>query len=177
MTYFLLIRKISPYTAPNILLGAFDSERAAQDARNLYFDRYRPTDRTPTTNVWLAQIFPWLRLQPDTNPNGDPWHEQGYKTDGLTEDDLVIQTFDVECDPTFNEISVVSRYYDVMGQISREIDSVHLNPLMAEQRMKEIETIAENATATDYMPPNLFDTQTIRINEIQSDAPEQQSFR
>jgi hypothetical protein len=177
MTYFLLIRKISPYTAPDILLGVFDSDRAAQDARKSYLDRYHPTDRKQTTNGWLAQIFPWLRYQSDTNLNGDPWHKQGYKPDGLTEDDLVIQTFNVESDPTFNEISVVSFYYDAMGQISREIDSIHLNRLVAEQRMKEIETIAENATATDHMPPNWFDTQTIRINEIHSDAPEQQPVR
>jgi hypothetical protein len=177
MTYFLLIRKISPYTAPDILLGVFDSDRAAQDARNSYLHRYHPTDQKQTTNGWLAQIFPWLRYQPDTNLNGDPWHKQGYKPDGLTEDDLVIQTFNVESDPTFNEISVVSCYYDAMGQISREIDSIHLNRLVAEQRMKEIETIAENATATDHMPPNRFDTQTIRINEIHSDAPEQQPVR
>jgi hypothetical protein len=177
MTYFLLIRKISPYTAPDILLGVFDSERAAQDARNSYLERYRPTERKPTTNGRLTQIFPWLRCQPDTNPNGDPWHKQAYKPDGLTEDDLVIQAFGVEGNPTFNEISVVSCYYDVMGQIWREIDSIHPNRLVAEQRMKEIETIAENATATDYMPPNRFDTQTIRINEIHSDAPEQQPIR
>jgi hypothetical protein len=67
MMYFLLIRKISPYTAPDILLGVFDSEQAAQDARNSYLDRYRPTDRKPTINSWFAQIFPWLRCQPDTN--------------------------------------------------------------------------------------------------------------
>ena len=172
--YFLLIRKISPYTAPDILLGVFDSEYAAQDVRNSYLDRYRPTDQKPMTNGWLAQIFPWLWYHADTNPNDDPWHKQGYKSDGLTDDDLVIQTFDMEGDPTFNEISVVSCYYDAMGQISREIDSIHPNRLVAEQRMKEIEIIAENATATDYMPPNRFNMQMIRINEINSDAREQQ---
>ncbi len=161
MMYFLLIRKISPYTAPDILLGAFDSEHAVQKARNSYLDRYRPMDQH----------------QPDTNPNGDPWHIQGYKPAGLTEDDLVVQTFDMETDPALNEISVVSCYYDAMGQILQEIDSIHPNRLMAEQRMKEIETIAENAIATDPMPPNQFDTQTIRINEIQSDAPEHQAVR
>ncbi|ELS32447.1 MULTISPECIES: hypothetical protein [Pseudanabaena] len=177
MMYFLLIRKISPYTAPDILLGAFTSEQATQDARKSYLDRYRPTDKKTTTNGWLAQIFPWLRCQPETDPNGDPWHKQAYKSDGLTEDDLIIQTFDMEGDPTFNEISVVSCYYDTMGQIFREIDSIHPNRLVAEQRMKEIETIAENAPATDHMPPNQFSTQTIRINEIHSDAPEQQPIR
>jgi hypothetical protein len=177
MKLFLLIRKISPYTAPDILLGAFDSESAAQDARNSYLGMYRPTDRKPTTNGWFNQILPSLQGQPDTNLNGDPWHKQGYKPEGLTEDDLIIQTFDMEDNPTSSEISVVSCYYDAMGQISREIDSIHPSRLLAEQRMKEIEAVAENATATEYMPPNQFNTQMIRINEIQSDAPEQQPVR
>ena len=175
--YFLLIRIISPYTGPDILLGVFDSEQAAQDARNSYLDQYRSTEQKPTTNGWFAQIFPWLRRESDTNSNGDPWHRQAYKPDGLTKDDLVILTFDLENDPTFNEISVVSCYLDYMGQISREIDSIHPNQLVAEHRMKQIETIAENTTATDHMPPNRFDTQTVRINKIQSDAPEHQTFR
>ena len=156
------------------MLGVFDSERAAQDARNSYLQRYPSTKQEPTTSGWLGCIFPWFRRHPDTNPNDDPWHKQGYKPDGLTEDDLVIQTFDMDGDPTFNEISIVSSYYDSMGQITREIDSIHPNRLVAEQRMEEIETTAENADATDYMPPNRFDTQTIRINAIQSDDPEQQ---
>jgi hypothetical protein len=172
--YFLLIRKISPYTAPDILLGAFDSESAAQDGRNSYLDRYRPINQEPTMDGWLAQILLRLRGQPETNPNSDPWHKQAYKPDGLTEEDLVIQTFDMEGDPTDNEISVVSCYYDAMGQIVREIDSIHPNRLLAEQRMQEIKTIADAENSTDYMPPNVFSTQTVRLNEINSDVREQQ---
>lgn len=174
MMYFLLIRKISPYTAPDILLGVFDFEQAAQDARNSYLDRYRPTNQKPTLNGWFAQLFPWLRPQPNPNPNSDPWHIQGYKPAGLIKDDLVMQTFDLEGDPTCNEISVVSCYYEAFGQIIREIDSIYPNQLVAEQRRQELETIAENAIATKYMPSNTFDIQTVRINEIQSDSPEQQ---
>jgi hypothetical protein len=177
MMYFILIRQISPYTAPDILLGAFDSEHAAQDARNSYLDRYHPTDQKLTSNSWFTQIFSWLRGQPDTNPNGDPWHIQGYRTTGLTEDDLIIQSFNIQGDPAFNEISVVSCYYDDLGQITREIDSIHPNRLVAEQRMKEIETTTENTTPYEYLLPSKFDTQTIKINEIQSDDPEQQRVR
>jgi hypothetical protein len=80
-------------------------------------------------------------------------------------------------DPTFNEVSVVSSYFDSMGQITRNIDSIHPNRLVAERRMKEIEAAAENADTTDYMPPIRFDTQTIRIDSIQSDDPEDQPVR
>ena len=108
---------------------------------------------------------------------GDPWHKQGYKPDGLAENDLVIQNFEMDGNPTFNEISIVSCYYDSLGQIVREFDSIHPNRMMAEQRMEEIETAAENTDTTNDMPPNCFDTQTIRINLMQSDAPEHQPVR
>lgn len=62
-TYFLLIRRISPYTGPDTLLGVFDSEPAVQDARNSYLERYRPTEQDPAASGWLARMFPWLRRQ------------------------------------------------------------------------------------------------------------------
>jgi len=173
-SYYLLIRRISAYTGPDLLLGAFDSEAAAQEARKAYLQRYRPSEPLPNRDGFLPWLFPWFWPKPNRNPKGDPWHEQGYKADGLVEQDLVIQPFDLEGELTSNEISAVSCYFDAMGQIGRKIDSLHPNRLLAERRMEEIRRESHEDDGLQGMPPNFFSTQTIRINEIQSDKPEHQ---
>jgi len=172
-----LIRRISPYSGPDILLGVFDSELFAQKARDSYFEKYSPVDQQSLLTGWLATIFPWLRSKSKINLNGDQWYKQAYKADGLVKDDLIIQYFEAEGDVTSSEISIVSCYYDSMGQIMREIDSIHSNRYIAEHRMLEIQKISENSDPPDYKLPNTFNTQTIQINLLQSDSPENQPIR
>jgi hypothetical protein len=177
MAYFLLIRRISPYSGADILLGVFDTEDAAQDALRSYRGRYDQRNQELETDHWLSRLFRRFRNHTDTNFNPDPWHTQACKPDGIADDDLIIRTFELVGSPSFNEISVVSAYYDSMGQIMRDIDSIHPNRMVAEQRMAELESVAEEADVNVSMPPNRFDTQTIRINAVQSDSPEDQPVR
>jgi hypothetical protein len=173
-TYFVLTRRISPYSGADVLLGVFDSEHAAQDARNAYLDRYRVTDDDLRQQGWIARILQRFGLWRDTNIKGDPWHEQAYKAVGLFDEDLIIKPLSAEGEPTFNEISVTSCYFDSLGQINRVIDSIHPNRLLAERRMKELQKEAVSEESPAEMPPNGFDTQTVRINELQSDKREDQ---
>ena len=151
MQLYALTREISPYSGADILLGIFPDLHTATTARDSYLRRYQDSPAT------------------------DPWHSQAYKPDGLTLRDLSIEPhrLDRSTPLSASEISVVSVYREGMGQITRKIDSLHVNRLLAEQRVTEIETESENAD--DW--PSYCDVQTIRIGELQSDAPEDQPVR
>lgn len=111
---FLLIRRISPYTGADLLLGVFVSAEQAGAARADYLARYA------------------------TGLASDPWHEQAYKAAGLVESDLLVRAMDT---PTAMgaEVFVVSHYLDFFGQLVRQFDSLHASAEAAEARVVEVE--------------------------------------
>ena len=110
---FLLIRRISAYTGPDVLIGVFTEKQQAESVRNDYRVRY------------IAE------------PAIDPWHEQAYKEGGLTADELVVQALDAPAGTT-DEVFVVSRYLEGFGQIVRKFDSMHASEVAARTRVAEL---------------------------------------
>ena len=144
--FYVLLRRISAYSGADIVLGVFPKLTAAESARDAYLIRYQ-----------------------------DPWHEQSYKTAGLAVDDLVIERHESDSlrDPSTNELSLISVYFDGFGQLVRKIDSLHSDRSVAEQRRERIEYEMEHATEP-FDAPNHCVIQTIRVGDIQSDKPDDQ---
>lgn len=115
----LLIRRISPYTGADVLLGVFTAAAQAEAARAEYLERYAAGRRS------------------------DPWRRQAYRDEGLSAQDLVLQA--IEGPATDGaEVFVVSEYSEGFGQIVRRFDSVHASADAAAARIAEIEA-AEDA--------------------------------
>ncbi|MGC3992258.1 MAG: hypothetical protein QM796_21690 [Chthoniobacteraceae bacterium] len=139
-----LLRKISPYTAPDILLGVFSTAADAQRARGAYLAQY------------LA------------DPSTDPWHVQAYKSAGLKTEDLHIVHLDCPASSQDgDEIIVASNYEEMFGQIYRELDSVHLSEASARNRIAEIEQALNDV-------PSYALLQHVRVGSLASDKPDEQ---
>ncbi len=149
-TYHALIRKISTYSGADVLLGVFHEQLAAEDARERYLARYHPS------------------------PQSDPWHEQSYKPEGLAAEDLQIKTLKLESRFTGREVSIVSLYYEGMGQLLRELDSIHSSRASAEERVAEVEATMGAADKMTYDLPSDCIAQILVLDELQSDLPEDQ---
>jgi len=109
----LLIRRISSYTAADVLLGVFETAEQAQSARAAYAARYA------------------------ADPDSDPWREQGYKDAGLPIGDLVIR--ELAAPSGSAEVLVVSNYSEGFGQVVRKFDSLHRSKADADRRMAELD--------------------------------------
>ena len=96
---FLVKRKISPYTNSDLIIGIFDSNETAKEAKEQYIDN--------------CKIF-------------DKWKEQAYKETNL-ELDITIQDIvkqvDFDYDKSLQTVFVVSRFDEAFGQIGRTIES------------------------------------------------------
>ena len=139
-----LLRKISPYTAPDVLLGVFATETEAQGARDAYFS------------------------QRSADPSADPWLRQAYKPAGLHANDLRIVAIDAPGSPRDgDEIFVVSNYKDAFGQVVRDIDSIHLSEAAARSRISEIDRVNTGM-------PSYALLQRVHVGAIHSDMPDQQ---
>lgn len=140
---FLLIRRISAYTGPDVLLGVFTDARRAGAARDEYRRRH------------LA------------DPSRDPWREQAYKTGGLAADDLVVEALDAPVGMT-DEVFVVSRYFEGFGQVVRKFDSVHASLAAARTREAELDALEEDEVAYVLLQPARVDTS---LSDAPDDQP------
>src|SRR5262245_56173723 len=111
---YLLIRRISEYTAAHVLLGVFSTAQEAEAAKVAYARRYA------------------------ADPLGDPWREQAYKEPGLSEHDLVVQEVPGPAcaDGT---VFVVSNYSEGFGQVARAFDLLHRSAESAAARAAELD--------------------------------------
>lgn len=97
---YLLIRKISPYTEKDLLLGAFREPKKAEQAKEKYIKEKREADE---------------------------WAEQAYREVDLEEDVRVIKVSDLlkrTVAEGQNVVFVVSLLAEGFGQITREVDSI-----------------------------------------------------
>ncbi|MFN9721253.1 MAG: hypothetical protein ACK58L_21355 [Planctomycetota bacterium] len=141
---YLLIRKISSYTGSDLLLGVFVRQQAAEGARIEYSKRY------------------------SRDPQTDPWYDQGYKSPGLSAEDLLMLEFEFE-GPIPDVVFVVSRYSYGFGQVLRAFDSVYPTQEAATAR---IARIAEWARERTFPPEG--DCQRVPVGVLLSDAREDQ---
>lgn len=137
---YLLIRKISAYSGADILLGVFVRQQDAETARIEYSKRYA------------------------RSPQSDPWYDQGYKSPGLTAEDLRILEFEFEGSVP-DEVFVVSRYCHGFGQVLRAFDSVYPTQESADVR---IARIAEWAGEKTFPPKGAC--QRVPVGKLLSDA-------
>ena len=144
-TYFTLVRKISPYTHADILLGVFSKLELAESVKEKYYQKYLK------------------------NPLLYPWHKQAYKSDGLLYEDLIVESYNLDLRIEENTISVVSIYYDFMGQIFRKIDSFYADSKAAKQRLKNIKLECDFDEPTYDLTPQHSNMQVIQLNKLQSD--------
>lgn len=190
MTYFLLIRRISPYTHANILLGVFSSEMNAIKTRECYYNqRYIevPQNTSPRASPkknFFEKLFVRSPIKEPseivTDISRDPWYHQCYKDNGLTIEDLIIEEINIDSlygQTRLSKVFVVSTYSDYMGQIMREFDSLYPTENAANQRLdvlrKALDEFDEE-NSPDVFPANLFSIQTTYMDTLLSDSPQNQ---
>ena len=111
---YLLMRRISAYSGPDLLLGGFCTPEEAEAAKARY-----------------AQVR-------DAAPDADPWRHQAYKEPGPVGPDLEIETLPGEF-PNGTTVYVVSDNHEGFGQDRRTLDSVHATAAAAKSRKKELD--------------------------------------
>jgi hypothetical protein len=140
----ILIRRISAYLGPDILLGVFASTQEAERQRDAYFAM-----RTQT-------------------PASDPWHEQPYRRDGLQPSDLVVMNIQGSAIVAGAHVFVISSYSDGFGQTIREFISVHLDKAVAARQAAR----REEANTDKF--PNYFRVQEAIAGQLLPDDPDSQ---
>lgn len=109
-----LVRRISSYTGPDVLLGLFETVEEVEFAKATYLVRYTGS------------------------PDADPWRQQAYKDDGLAAGDLQVESF--ECTATRGtDVFVVADYSEGFGQVVRKLNSVHRSRGSADERVAELD--------------------------------------
>src|SRR5688572_27638971 len=109
---FVLVRRISAYTGPDVLLGVFVTRDAAEAAK-AHYARVREAD-----------------------PASDPWKDQGYKPDMAVSRDLTVGRVSGEF-TAGTVVFVVSDHSDGFGQEIRKLDSIHTTAAAATARVEE----------------------------------------
>jgi hypothetical protein len=142
----LLIRRISAYDGPDILLGVFASEEEAERCRQEYF-RSR-----------------------SHSPFADPWYKQAYRPDGLKESDLVVRSVQGASVAVGRPAFVVSGYSNGFGQTVREFCSVHVDSAIARRQAARLQ---EQDGETDSWP-SYFSVQEAIVGQLLSDDPDAQ---
>ena len=140
---FLLIRRISAYTGPDVLLGVFTDRQQAEVVQNDYRARY------------IA------------DPASDPWREQAYREGGLTADDLIVETLHAPAGTT-GEVFVVSVYLEGFGQIVRKFDSLHASEAEAQTRMAELDAEYEDCVSYALLQRAHID---VRLSDAPDEQP------
>jgi hypothetical protein len=142
---FVLIRRISAYTSPDVLLGVF-ATRDEADAAKVNYARVREAD-----------------------PDGDPWKDQGYKPNMVVSQDVVVH----ELPGTFSTgatVFVVSDHCDGFGQELRKLDSIHVDSSAAAARVEELDAVVHEK----FPFPHYAVVDPLVVGSLHSDLPEDQ---
>ena len=142
---YLLIRRISEYSGPDILLGVFATPADCDRASRSYFD--------------VRQA----------NLNDDPWRKQAYKDCGFVKDDLAIEELPSEL-TNGTAAFVVSNHSDGFGQIVRTFESIHETFASASSRMEELDSLEDE----DCPFPHYTLLDVVVVGCLHSDYPEDQ---
>jgi len=142
---FVLVRRISAYTAPDVLLGVFATRDDAETAK----DRYATVR--------------------EADPAADPWKDQGYKPDLTVRRDLAVEAMPGEF-LTGSVVYVVSNHADGFGQEVRKLDSLHATAAAAAARAEELD-----AAEDEKFPfPHYAVIDPVVVGALHSDLPEDQ---
>ena len=123
---FILLRKISPYTNEDIILGIFEDENLAQNARKSYINHCLILDK---------------------------WASQAYVTVNLEKDVIIIDVTPIlELNKKLKNLDlfVVSQYFEGFGQIEREIKLIFNDVLTAKNYVDTAEEDIESVNYYDY---------------------------
>jgi hypothetical protein len=142
---FILMRRISAYTSPDVLLGVFTTDTEAEAAK-AHYARVRSGD-----------------------PAADPWKDQGYKPDMEVSQDLEIEQLPGEF-PVGAMVWVVSNHSDGFGQEIRKLDSLHGSAEAAERRVDALDAIDD----PEDMFPHYAVLDPVVVGSLHSDRSEDQ---
>ena len=150
---FVAIRRISPHTAADVVLGAYPLEQDARDAIDRYRSRY------------------------DEAPQLDPWGDQGHKPDPRPDEDFVVEY--LACDEDIAEtLYLTSQYEEFLGQILRRLDSWYPTAAEAERHCRQREAAFQGGNQHGSGTfPSYWLFQEIPIGQQLSDKPEDQPAR
>jgi hypothetical protein len=143
---YVLMRRISAYTGPDVLLGVF-ATLADAEAAKVHYARVRESD-----------------------PAADPWKDQGYKPDMVVSRDLEIEQLPGEF-PTGSVVFVVSDHSDGFGQEVRKLDSIHTTAAAAAARVEELDNAVEDAK---FPFPHYAVIDPVVVGSLHSDLQEDQ---
>lgn len=142
---FVLMRRISAYTSPDVLLGVFATHAEAEAAK-AHYARVR-----------------------EANPATDPWKDQGYKPDMVVSRDLEVEQIPGAFS-TGGLVWVVSDHSDGFGQEIRKLDSIHGSVEAAEQRLAELDAVDDPADVF----PHYAVIDPVLVGRLHSDLREDQ---
>ena len=142
---FVLMRRISAYTSPDVLLGVF-ATRADAEAAKVNYVRVREAD-----------------------PAADPWKDQGYKPDMVVSRDLVVEQLPGEF-AAGTVAFVVSDHSDGFGQEVRKLDSIHAIAAAASARVEELDAVEDE----EFPFPHYAVVDPVVVGSLHSDLPEDQ---
>lgn len=108
--YHILLRKISPYSGADVLLGVFSCSELLEKRKAGYFQNYQ------------------------RNPADDAWREQAFSEVGLKLDDLISHVLVSPESSSDGHVFVVSVFEEFLAQLDRKIDSIHPDQDTAEDR-------------------------------------------
>ena len=111
---YILIRKISPYTGADIVLGIFCNKSQAEITAGNYLSHY------------------YQHLE------DDPWKDQAYVDENLSTDQIIIEEYHCEC-ISGQTVFLVSHYSEAFGQVVRSIDKVFKIEKEADERCQDLE--------------------------------------
>jgi hypothetical protein len=142
---FVLMREISAYTGPDVLLGVFATDAEANGAK-AYYARVR-----------------------EANPAADPWKDQAIKPNVVVREDLAVKRLRGNF-LTGTPVFVVSDYKEGFGQIVRKLDSIHATLATAEAREEELDKVQ----AKGFPFPHYALVDPVVVGKLHSDLPEDQ---
>ncbi len=141
----MLMRRISAYTHPDVLLGVFGSHDEAEAAK-VHYARIR-----------------------DADPGTDPWKVQGYKPQMVVSQDLEIEKLPGEFS-TGTVVFVVSNHSEGFGQEVRRLDSIQADAAAAAARVEELDAMEDK----NFPFPHYAVTDAVVVGSLHSDLPEDQ---
>lgn len=143
---YLLMRRISAYTGPDVLLGVYATLADAEAART-HYARVRESDTA-----------------------ADPWKDQGYKPDMVVSRDLEIEQLPGDS-PVGSVVFVVSDHSDGFGQEVRKLDSIHTTAAAAAARVEELDDTVED---TKFPFPHYAVVDPVIVGSLHSDLQDDQ---
>ena len=142
---FVLMRRISAYTSPDVLLGVFTTRANAEAAKSHYVS---------------------IR---EADPETDPWKRQGYKPDMVVSQDVEVEQLPGEF-PIGSVVFVVSDHADGFGQEVRKLDSLHATVAGATARVEELDAVEDEK----FPFPHYAVIDPVVVGGLHSDLPDDQ---